>query len=139
MSTAGPIGGLDEPCAACGRICGEHSVREWSACIATPQTDLPYESLPGDIPAFLRRRFGLDESTLVADTVIAKAVSLEGIGAGLPIATPGLLHEFAIGQPNSSPIPVAKILFLAPPDSMRSYGRLIRDSANGAANAGGRR
>lgn len=70
---------------------------------------------------------------LVADTIVVKAVWLEGGAGGLPIGSPGLIHEFSIGQPNASPIPVVKILFLAPPDSMRSYGRLIRDSANGAA------
>lgn len=135
----GPIGGLDEPCASCGRSCGDHTVREWSACIATPVTDLPYEALPDDIPASLRRRFGLDEDTTVADTVVVKSLRLEGNTAGLPLSAPGLLHEFSIGLPNASPIPVAKILFLGSPESMRSYGRLVRDSANGAANAGARR
>lgn len=133
-----PIGGLDDPCGICGRICGDHTVREWATCLGTPVTDLPYEALPNDIPASLRRRFGLDDDTSVADTAIVKAVRLEGVAAGLPLGAPGLLHEFSIGHPGAAPIPVAKILFLGPPDSMRSYGRLVRDSANGAANAGAR-
>lgn len=47
-----------------------------------------------------------------------------------------MLHEFQIGRGGAAPIGVAKVLYAGgSTDVMRAYGRLIRDTSNGAANA----
>lgn len=144
------VGNLDSPCGACDRPSGDHTLREWSACMGEVTTDLPFEGTPADTAALatasLRERFNLDDSIIIADHVTVRAITLEG-QMGTPargpaslqrqptVKIPGLLHEFAIGVPGVPPSAVAAVLFTGSVKSMRGYGRLARDSANGAANA----
>lgn len=145
------VGGLDGPCGVCERPTGDHTLREWSACMEEVTTDLPFESTPADAAALasasLRDRFNLDDSIIIADHVTVKAITLDGEMMGVPprgpaslqrrptVRVPGLLHEFGIGVPGIPPSTVASVLFVGGVDSVRKYGRLARDSANGAANA----
>ncbi len=136
--------GLDEPCATCERPAGDHTLREWNACMGTLTTDLPYEATPPDMArsaaAAVRAQFNLDEDLVIADHVVVKAVTLAGDGRGhsIGVRLPALLHEFQIGLPGQPPTTLARVLFVGGADSVRGYGRLVRDSANGAVNAAGR-
>ncbi len=60
---------------------------------------------------------------------------LGGRSGALQVTVPGLLHEFQIGVPGQPPSTVARVAFIGNLAAMRGYGRLVRDSANGAANA----
>lgn len=142
---------LDGPCGACERPAGDHTLREWSACMEEVTTDLPFESTPADAAALasasIRERFNLDPSIIIADHVTVKAAFLDGEMMGVPprgpaslqrrptVKVPGLLHEFGIGVSGVPPSTVATVLFVGGVDSIRKYGRLARDSANAAANA----
>lgn len=133
-----PVTGLDDACGACGRISGDHTLREWAACLGEATLDLPYRGLGGDeaerASKAVHEQFKLDPDLIVADNVYVKAAVLNGASATVHVAVPALLHEFqssALGKQ----VTVAKVLFLGDLDSMRAYGRLARDSANGAANA----
>lgn len=130
------IQGLDKECPACGKVTGDHTVREWAQCTGE-YTELPYEPIPEDAVevanAELRRRFSLEDDVIIADQVVIRAATLDGAAGVVGIKMPALIHEFstsAAGIPHT----VAKVLFLAEVDGMRSYGRLVRDCANGAAN-----
>jgi hypothetical protein len=136
----GPIAaGLDARCPACNRMTGDHTLREWADCVETQRTDMPFEEIAPDLAGLasenLRRSFDLDGDILVADHVVIRAVTLDGAHGPIRVRMPGLLHEFQIGVIGQVPTPVAKVLFLGDPQSMRGYGRLVRDSANGAINA----
>lgn len=134
-----PAHGLDERCPACDRVCGDHALREWVACMGNPTTDLPYAELPDDIAAAatenLRRTFGLDEDVIVADHVVAKALVFTAGAGPVRVDYPAVLHEFQVGVLGHPPAPIAKLLFAGNHDGIRAYGRLIRDTANGAVNA----
>jgi hypothetical protein len=132
--TRGMVGGLDGPCANCGRVSGDHTLWEWEACLGSASVDLPYEPVPGDIADLVRQRFHLAPNTLIADHVVVKAATLEGGPWPVAIHTPALIHEYGIGRPNMAPLPVATVTFLSTSNGMRAYGRLVRDGANGAAN-----
>jgi hypothetical protein len=139
--TPEPIRGLDRPCPHCARPTGDHTLREWSECIGAPSEHLPYEDTPAATRAMadeLRDRFGIDDDVLVADHIVAKAIVLDGQAGVLSVQLPGVLHEFAIGQVGAAPLTTVKVLFIGPPDVVRSYGRLVRDTANGAVNAAAR-
>ncbi len=131
--------GLDEPCAVCGRVCGDHTLREWAVCMGTLTTDLPFEETPADLAsataAAVRERFELDDAIVVADHVVIRAMTLAGTSGPIQVRVPALMHDFQIGVPGQAPATVASVAFLGDVASMRGYGRLVRDSANGAANA----
>jgi hypothetical protein len=131
--------GLDEPCATCGRPAGDHTLREWNVCMGTLTTDLPFQETPPDMAAAaseaVRAQFNLDEDLVIADNVVVKAVTLAGDSGVLGLRFPGLLHEFQIGLPGRPPGTLARVLFVGDVAAMRGYGRLVRDSANGAVNA----
>lgn len=138
-----PIDGLEAPCPVCTRSSGDHTLREWAVCLGEVTTDLPYEPVPEDAAQLaseeLRRRFNLDDDVVLADHVVARAAVLSG-GAGslgiVGIEIPVIIHEFGIGIGHADPpVTVAKVAFIADVTGMRGYGRLIRDTANGAANA----
>lgn len=137
--TTSAADGLDAPCPACGRTSGDHTVREWVDCLGAQTTDLPFEETPPDIAAgageHLRRSFGVDRDIIVADHVVVRALTLDGASGPLQVRLPALLHEFQVGVAGQPPTPVAKVLFTGNGQSIRGYGRLVRDSANGAANA----
>lgn len=132
------VEGLERPCHVCGRVCGEHSLYEWADCVGTTTLDLPYENTPTDIAdaysALIRERFNLDEDLIVADHVVVTAVTLDAAAGNVKVRLPALFHEFQVGIAGGTAT-VAKVAFLATTDAMRAYGRLTRDSANGAANA----
>lgn len=136
------VGGLDDLCPACHRILGDHTMREWSACLGVDSVNLPYKEIPEDmaevVAARIREQFRLADGWLIADTVTVKAVVLDGEAGGVNVRTSALLHEFSIGAPDRPPLPVATLLFVGSPEGVKRYGVLVRDSANGAANAAGR-
>jgi hypothetical protein len=136
-----PVGGLDEPCGTCGRSSGDHTLREWAGCMGELTTDLPFEAMdPHDATtkaasAEIRRRFQLDEDLLIADHVVIKAAVLDGHTGPVTVKFPALIHDFGVGKPGQSPATIARVAYIGDVTSMRQYGRLARDSANGAANA----
>lgn len=127
------VDNLDDHCPACERPAGDHTLREWAACLETPDHELPYEEIPADIQDVIRERCrGLD-GYAIADHVTARAAVLDGHSGIVRVAVPALLLELAIGTP-SGPIETAKVAIVAPAQVMRGVGRLIRDTANRAAN-----
>lgn len=107
--------------------------------MGTVTTDLPFEATPADIAviasASVRDRFQLDDDLIVADHVVVHAVTLSGASGNVAVRVPGLMHEFQVGLGGMPPATVAKVAYLGDVAAMRAYGRLVRDSANGAANA----
>lgn len=124
---------LEQPCAQCQRPIGDHLVREMVTCGLKPAVDLAYEDTPSDI-SHLATQFGFPAGTLVADHITAKALVIDTAIGPFPV----LLHEFMVGRPGMPPIDVVQVAYLGG-DTMRPYGRLIRDTANGAANAADKR
>jgi hypothetical protein len=129
----GMIEGLREACPVCGRVSGEHTMFEWSACMGTATTNLGYQEIPADAKA-IADRLGLPEGTLAVDNVIVKATVIDATAdGGLTIKMPAVLHEFST-SPDTGHV-LARILYLGDVATIRAYGRLVRDTANGAANA----
>lgn len=100
---------------------------------------MPYEEVPEDAAtvanASLRERFQLDPDVIVADHVIVRAATLNGHTGSVAVRLPVVLHEFQVGVPGRAPVEVAKVAYVAgTAKTIRDYGRLVRDSANGAAN-----
>lgn len=133
------VEGLDEACDRCGRVRGDHTLREWVECVGHPTVDLPYEEVPPETARMaeeLRGRMGLDDDVIVADHAVVQAMTLGGVGeGGLRVVVPTLMHDFQMGRPGQPPTTLVKVAFIAGPEVMRAYGRLARDCANGAANA----
>lgn len=133
------IGGLDDPCLTCERPSGDHTLREWAKCMGEQNFEMPMEAPREDAVAItnreLQKRFQLDPDTIVADNVFVYAATLTGGSGPLTFKVPALIHDFQTSAAGE-PVTVAKIVFVHDnPDGMRAYGRLARDSANGAANA----
>lgn len=101
--------------------------------------NLPFQQTPPDMAAAaaaaVRGQFQLDEDLVVADHVVVRAITLAGSSGLVRVRLPALVHEFQIGVSGQPPEPVAKVAFIGSVDGVRGYGRLVRDSANGAANA----
>jgi hypothetical protein len=133
------IEGLDQPCPACERVAGDHTLREWHACLDEARVDMPAEAVPQDARQVaseqLRRMFDLDGDVVVADHVVVRSVTLTGASGPVTLRMPGLLHEFAVGLPGSAPERVARVLFVGDDASLRGYGRLVRDSSVQAITA----
>lgn len=138
MADRSQLTGLDQDCGVCGRVSGDHTLREWSECLGTTTTDLPYEPVPEDAARVAREQmglnFGIPDDWLIADNVVAKALVLNGRSGHVDVKVPVLLHEFGVAAAGGM-VPVATLAFIGGPDTMRKYGRLVRDNANGAANA----
>ena len=138
-----PLTGLETPCPVCGRISGDHTLREWSKCFGKTTLDLPFEPIAPDLAQLAAERvrdmFDLDADLIIADNVNVTAATLSGRAGGVGVSIGLLIHEFQIGVSGHPPQQVAKVAFLADPVTMRKYGRLARDSANGAANAAEKR
>lgn len=138
--TDGILDGLDDRCTVCGEVVGEHTLRQFNVCTGEKAWELPADVVPDDIAKLanerLREQFRLEGDWLVADTVSVKALVLSGGAVGLRVNVPAVLHEFQMGVAGRPPGTVAKVLFIGgTEDVMRSYGRLVRDSANQACNA----
>jgi hypothetical protein len=90
---AEPAQGLDGPCSVCGRIAGDHTLREWARCLGTTTTDLPYEAVPADAARIatdsMRMRFGMPDDWTIADNVIAKALVLDVHTGSVVLKLPG--------------------------------------------------
>lgn len=134
------VHGLDDDCPVCGRVSGDHTLREWAVCLEQRTTDVPFEAMPDDAVGAaateaVRKQLGDDDLVLV-DGVVVKALALGAETGPVAVRVPALLHEFQVNVSGGPPATVAKVLFTAgDPDGMRGYGRLVRDTANGAANA----
>lgn len=139
---ANPVHGLDQACSVCGRVSGEHTLREWAACIGATTVDLGYEPVPEDAARIanerLRENFDLPADWLIADNIIAKAVVMSGSAGAVGYEMPLVVHEFSVAA-GGGMVPVATVAYIGPPETLRKYGRLLRDTANGAANAAERR
>ncbi|HXS32221.1 MAG TPA: hypothetical protein VN758_00435 [Solirubrobacterales bacterium] len=137
-----PVEGLNDPCAACGRRSGDHTLDEWAKCMGTPSVDLPFEPIPDDAARLaserLRKQFNLDDDVILADSVVVRAALVDAASGQVGIKLPALIHDFQVGVAGAAPATVARVLYLGDVESMRKYGKLIRDSANGAVNAAGR-
>lgn len=136
-----PVQGLDQPCGTCSRRSGDHTLDEWAKCLGTPTTDLPFERVPDDAAAAasaaLRQQLGLDDDLILADSVIIRAATLDVSSGVVAAKVPALIHDFQIGVPGQAPAEVARVLYMGDTRAMKQYGRLVRDSANGAVNAAG--
>jgi len=107
--------------------------------MGTLTTDLPYAETPSDLAKAaseaVREQFSLDPDLILADTVVVRSATLSGSSGAVGLKVPALIHEFQISVAGEPPATVAKVFYMGDVASMRSYGRLVRDSANGAANA----
>jgi hypothetical protein len=125
---------LDAAC-HCGRISGDHSLREWAACLGATAMDLPYEEVPGgpvDVPLEATGR-------VMADNVVARSAVVEQASGPVKVRIPVLVLTFGVNFPGEPPRTVAEVALIAGDgDGMRRFGKLFRDTANGAANAIGR-
>lgn len=138
----GAFGGMDATCPACGEEVGGHTLRKFTECAGERGlgVDRPYHEVkPQDAVSAvmngMRERFKIGGDVLIADHVQASALVVAGEAGPLTIRSPAVLHEFQIGLP-TGPAAVVKIMFAAGTvQVMRSYGRLLRDTSNGAANA----
>jgi hypothetical protein len=134
-----PVSGLDEPCPVFDRPSGDHTLREWAKCMGTTTTSVPFAEVPDDMAAAaataIREQFAIDDDLILADGVVVRAATLDGHAGVVGIKVPALVHEFQINVPGHPPATIARVLFVGDVDSMRGYGRLVRDSANGAVNA----
>lgn len=134
-----PVEGLDDNCPACGRRSGDHTLDEWAACLGESTAAMPFTVPDGDTAAMLneniRQRFNLDPGTLVADNVVVYAATLDFSTGPVGGKVPALIHEFSTSAKGEL-VTIAKVVFIGgDPAQMRKYGKLARDSANGAANA----
>lgn len=127
------VNNLDEYCPACERISGDHTLREWSACLDAGGYELGYEEAPADVGPLLRYRVAGLEEHVLADNVIARAVVIDGDSGSVHVTTAGLLTDWSIGTPDG-PITTARVAYLGNPEGLRALGRLLRDTANAAAN-----
>lgn len=124
------IRGRDEPCPACSRRLGDHTVDEWDDCLGVPSVDLGFE--PTTEPTAVKWTLG-DRDVVVCDHVIARA--LVATDPGSKIIVPLLHLEFLIGKPGAPPAPLGEVAIVGETDGLRKIGKLLRDTANGAANA----
>lgn len=125
---------LDAAC-HCGRASGDHTLREWAVCLGATANDLPYEEVPGgpvNIPLDTPGR-------VMADNVVARSAVIDASTGPVQVLVPVLLLTFGQNAPGEPPRDVAEVALVAgDADGMRRFGKLFRDTANGAANAIGR-
>ncbi len=135
-----PVSNLDEPCAACRRPAGDHTLREWAACLGTTTVDQPFRH-PGareaeQIGREIKRRFELDDDLVIADHVEVTAATLEGYSGIVKTKTPVVVHDFGIGHPGGHTI-VARVAFVSEPEAMRAYAEMMWKNATAAAERAG--
>lgn len=135
------FGGMEEDCPTCGEQVGDHTIRRISECLDEraegedrPYHDVGPEGLLAQALDTLRGRFALGGDVLIADHITAKSAVLAGEAGPMLVRIPAVIHEFAIGTPLGSAT-VAKVLYMGDTEVIRKYGKLIRDTSNGAANA----
>lgn len=112
-------------------------VREWGESLGAPELDLPYEETDENtaelINQRMRERFGGGEELSFADHVLARGVTLDVPEAGIKLA--GVILEFQVGIDGQAPAPVSTVCYNGDSETMRKFGKLVRDTANGAARA----
>lgn len=113
-----------------GRPVGAHTLDEWWDDVhSAPHTDLDYEENPAGAPV------EVDVTMIAADTVVARAgVQQHELGGAL-LTVPVLLLDFAQGRLDGPPAHQVSVGLLGTPEGLRKAGKVIRDAANGAANA----
>jgi hypothetical protein len=133
---SGPLSNLDAPCGKCGDRLGDHTLDKLQVCTGSgPDHYLPFEEVDPVLEDF-RKRFSIeDPDLLIADNAVVKAGLIDGqIGGVAGFKLPVVIHEFAIGRVGQQPLDVARVMFLGDAESIRGYGRLVRDNSNAAAN-----
>jgi hypothetical protein len=118
----------DTACPTCDRRTGDHTIDEWMTCLDQPAFHLPFEPVAGTRPVTF--------SLAGRDMVIADTIDIRALIADGPARIPVLLLTFSVGNPTAPPTQVCEVGFIAGPDGMRRFGKLVRDSAYGAAKAG---
>lgn len=125
------VRGLDDPCGTCRRRSGDHTLDQWAVCLGTPALDLAYEDVPGGpIPLSVDGR-----QVQWADHVTVRSCVVGGEGSGIGVVLPAAIFTFQLGSTVGPPFDVAEVALVGSPETMRTVGRLVRDSCNGAANA----
>lgn len=127
--------GLDQPCPTCRQPIGDHTMRRWSACTTELGHHDPHREVSEAEGRQLLMKFE-DRELVIADhvSVVSAAGEVRPLGMQ-PIYTPTLVFRFASSAGNPlSPEPVAEVAFIGTSEGVRSLGRLVRDSANSAAN-----
>lgn len=128
-----PVGGLEDPCATCGRTSGDHTMREWAACMEKTDTD-EFGARDEEAGEAIRRKFGIAPETLIADHVLIEAAQLDGHAGQVGVKVPAIRHTFAIGGIDGA-TSVAQVLYLAEPVGMRNYGAMVQKAASTAVRA----
>lgn len=127
------IPNLAEACTICtdGKPIGEHTLAEWwDERHSAPHTDLDYEENPDGKPV------DVPVEMLVADTIVARAgVQRYDLAGGAKAIFPVLIFDFALGRMGQAPEHVVTVGLLGTSEIMRKVGKVLRDTANGAANA----
>lgn len=127
------LSGLDQPCLACSKRSGSHTLDEWEACLGAPSHDLPYDDVPEDVQQILHQRFAGLEGYALSDTIDVRAAMVGGGTGPVGFTSPVLLLDFQVGSP-AGPRQASKVAFLGTSTTMRKFGVLVRDAANAAAN-----
>ena len=129
---SGPLQDLDAACPTCSDRVGGHTLDRFNECFSTPSLDLAYEEVPGGpIPLLVA-----GTETHWADHLHARAAVVGGgAGSQLRVAMPAVIFTFEIGNPSGLPRPVTEVAFVGPPETVRTLGKVLRDTCNGAANA----
>ena len=125
MST---VQNLDAICPEDGRAIGDHTLREWNAHMDLAHTDLPYEENPEPVAI-------PDQELVVADTVTARAAVQTYDMGRTKALVPVLILDFSLGQMGAPRSHQVSVGFISTPEMMRKVGKILRDSAHGAANA----
>jgi hypothetical protein len=103
---------------------GDHTLREYRVC------DRPYMPAEEDPSLKVREQFGFDADQAIADHVDVKAGHIATQVGNFPV----LMFDFGISI-SGVVQKAARVVYTAgDAQSMRQFGRLMRDSANGAAN-----
>lgn len=117
-------------CPVDGRPVGEHTLHEWwDEAHRAAHTDLPYEEVP-DGPV------EMTVDALMADQIsVRSGIQTYELTSGASLVVPILVFDFSIGRLNGPPELQTSVAYLATPEVMRKTGVILRDTANGAANA----
>lgn len=125
---------LESGCPVCARPIGVHLVAEWLGPCAPQGHHLPYEEVPG--PPIMLDLGGRELH--VVDQVAARAAAVMDADGRVTLRLATLLLSFGQGQSDGSVREVAEVAVVASPAAMRKIGVVLRDTANGAANAAAR-
>jgi hypothetical protein len=120
---------LDALCPHDGRPIGDHTLREWNDHMGVPTLDLDYEENPDS------EIVDVQVEMVVADHVVARAGVQRLGGGGMTAVVPLLVLDFGQGRIGGPPVHQVTVGLLSTPEVMRKIGKILRDTANGAANA----